>query len=87
MKSLPGGPDRWQNQRVMYCNHAGWFEAEVIVTPDAVVVIAAKPIKADTLKRKELDTAGWRISDEFPAQYWSPNNGRFVLKREAVTRL
>lgn len=86
-KAIPSGPDRWQNQRVMFCGHQGWFLAEVIVTRDAIVVIAEKPVRPDKLVRTELESATWHISDEFPGQYWSPTNGRFVLNRDAVTRL
>lgn len=85
-KTLPNGPDAWQNQKIILCAHEGYFVGDVIVTPLAVTVIAKKPVTPEKLIRSNLDAAQWRIHDRFGG-YWSPSNGRFVLSRKAVERL
>jgi len=87
---LPSGPDRWNDQRVMYCGHDGWFRADIIVTPFAVTVMTKglRPLRSDQLKRSHPETAEWFIR-EIPGVpvYWSPATGIFVLSRASVKKL
>lgn len=84
--TLPRIADAWDDQKVVFCNHEGYFVADVIVTYQAVTVIAKKPVSPQTLVRSNVDKAEWRIVDHLGG-YWNPTRGRFVLPREAVTRL
>lgn len=84
MTTLPHGSDSWTKQKVVFCGHDGYFFADVIVTPFAVVVIASKPVIPGELIRPAVG-ADWKIVD-YEGGYWSPSTGRFVLPRKAVTR-
>jgi hypothetical protein len=87
MPTLPTGPDRWENQPIMFCGHDGYFMGDVVVTPFAVVVSARNtPVNGDTLQRKNLKAAKWHIRDD-KGGYWNGRVGTFLLPRAAVTKL
>ena len=84
----PNGPDRWSDVGIMFCNHEGWFKADLIITPEAVTVLTRnnRPVTPDTLRRTELERAEYRIVDHLGG-YWNPGRGVFVLPRNALTLL
>lgn len=88
LDGLPQGSDAWTNQRVLFCGHKGWFPADVFITPYAVAVTGNGPyrVAGDTLKRTELETAQWHITDAHGG-YWGPNHAMFLLPRKALTQI
>ncbi len=83
---LPNGPDAWTDQKVIFCGHEAWFNADVFITPFAVAVVAKKSPVENHLKRTALELARWHITD-MNGGIWYPKKGVFLLPRESVTRL
>lgn len=86
--TLPSGTDRYSDQVILFCGHAGTFIGDIIITPFAVTIISKKQkeVSGGTLRRTGLNKSEWHISDE-NGGYWGWQSGTFVLPRVAVTRL
>lgn len=86
---IEAGPDAYADQRIIYCNHKGWFRGRVFITPFAIVVTPdAGQVNVDHLVRKQVADAQWHITtDGIEGGYANPQRGMFVLPRSSVSRV
>lgn len=70
--------------RVRYCNHAGWFVADIWSVGNTNVVRANGPVTADNINRDELDRITHHLADFPIAGFWRPDIGVFVVPQSQV---
>jgi hypothetical protein len=70
--------------KVMYCNHDGWFPADIHVIDRVNLIIALGPISA-TLERGRNGEATHHLFDG--PGYWSPARGVFCVPVRYVETL
>lgn len=72
--------------KVMFCNHDGWFIADVHRIGNVNLVKAAQPVKAENIVRGRNSEATHHLSDG-RGGYWKPLQGIFVVPASAVREL
>lgn len=65
--------------RVKYCNHEGWFVADIFQIACVNVVKANGPVTGDNIIRTEMETITHTMSDFPEAGFWRPDIGVFVV--------
>jgi hypothetical protein len=73
--------------RVKFCNHDGWFIADIYEIAGANVIRANGEVNHVTLNRKNLGSITHRLID-FPVQgFFRPDIGVFVVPSNQVTEV
>lgn len=72
--------------RVKFCNHAGWFIADIYKVGTANVVRANGPVMPDNIERDELDAITHELKDFPEAGFWRPDLGLFVVPQSQVRK-
>lgn len=73
--------------RVKYCNHAGWFVADIFVVGTANVVRANHSICGENIHRDEMESITHEMRDFPQAGFWRPDIGIFVVPQEQVKKV
>lgn len=72
---------------VKYCNHAGWFAADIFKVGTANVVRANSPVTPDNIRRDEMESITHEMRDFPLAGFWRPDLGVFVVPESQVIRI
>lgn len=73
--------------RVKYCNHEGWFVADILLIKCVNVVRANGPVTPSNIIRTEMDTITHHLKDYPEAGFWRPDLGVFVVPVSQVHHL
>jgi hypothetical protein len=71
--------------QVKYCNHDGWFVADIHVVGNVNVIRANGPVNGDNIIRTNEAT---HVVTDFPKSgFWRPDLGVFVVPQSQVKAL
>lgn len=65
--------------RVQFCNHQGWFVADIRVVGTSYVVVANGPVTPDNINRGQMEMATHVVRDWPEPCVWKPERGFFVV--------
>lgn len=72
---------------VKYCNHAGWFTADIYKVGTANVVRANGPVTPENIVRNDMGCITHELRDFPVAGFWRPDLGVFVVPESQVIRI
>ena len=72
---------------VKFCNHAGWFTADIYKIGNVNVVRANGPVTTDNIVRDDQEAITHELRDFPVSGFWRPDLGVFVVPESQVIRV